>query len=297
MRPVEIERQVRPMPPVSPAVARWELGLRLRQRRKQLGVDVKTITKHLDFSRNYWSAVENDHKLLSEEKLYLLLALLEFDDDEQKELLALREAAKQRGWWSDYSALFSDPLLRFYGLEYGAYAIRTFENLIIPGLLQTQDYARALISSDLANVRQVEVDQLVEVRMRRQERLFDDDPLHLTAIISEACLLQEMGGPDTRRAQLRHIVSVAEDHPKTVEVRVIPFATSAGGILGASTFHLIEFTNPRLPTLGWQEAITAYDVVYDTNEVRALSVTHTQALHHTLDADQSLRMIRRHAEQ
>lgn len=284
------------MPPVSPTVARWELGLRLRQRRQQLGMDVKTITKQLNFSRNYWSAVENDRKLLSEEKLNILLALLEFDDDEQKELLELREAAKQRGWWSDYSGRVSDEILRLYGLEHGAYAIRTFENLLIPGLLQTPDYARALISSDMANVRQVEVDQLVDVRLRRQERLVDEDPLQLTAIISEACLRQEIGGRDVLRAQLQHLIATVEQNPDTITVHVIPFSATAGGILGASTFHLIEFTSTRLPTLGWQETVTACDVVYDSTKVRALSVTHSQALQQGLSPGDSLELIQHHAD-
>src|SRR5699024_932925 len=126
------------MPPVSPTVARWELGLRLRQRREQLGTDVATITQRINFSRNYWSAIENERKILSAEKLRTLLDLYEFDTDEQHELLELREAAKQRGWWSRYSGLFSDELLRLYGLEHGAYGIRTYESLLIPGWLQTE---------------------------------------------------------------------------------------------------------------------------------------------------------------
>lgn len=283
------------MAPVSPTVARWELGLRLRQRREQLGIDVATITARLEFSRNYWSAVENERRILSKEKLTTLLELFEFDDDEEKELLELREVAKQHGWWSRYSGLIRDELLRLYGLEYGAYAVRTFESLLIPGLLQTPDYARALIASDIANVPQVEVDQRVEMRMRRQERLFEEDPLRLTAVISEATLIQQTGGPEVLRGQLRHLVSTIEGNLDTIEVRVIPFATTAGGILGASTFHLLEFASSRLPTLGWQETVTAYDVVADATEVRDLSVTHTQSLRHSLEQAESLKLIRQYA--
>src|SRR5262245_45197639 len=124
------------MPPQSPTLASWELGLRLRQRREQLGVEVKTITERLGFSRNYWSAVENERKILSAEKLPQVLDLLEYDDEERAELTELREAARQRGWWSSYSALFGSELLRYYGLEHGAQTIRTYESLLIPGLLQ-----------------------------------------------------------------------------------------------------------------------------------------------------------------
>jgi transcriptional regulator with XRE-family HTH domain len=285
------------MPPSSPTVASWELSLRLRQRREQLGMDVKTITDRLVFSRNYWSAVENDRKILSEDKLAILLEILEFDDDEQRELLDVRESAKRRGWWARYSALFSEDLLRLYGLEHGAQGIRTYESLLIPGLLQTEDYARSLIASDLANIRQVEVDQRVEVRMRRQERLAGDDPLHLTAAISQAALLQQTGGPDVLRRQLLHLVSTIEDYPDSVEVRVIPFTATAGGVLGASTFHLIDFASPRLPTLAWQETVTAQGIIDDETQVRDLSMTHAQALTQGLNRQDSLDLIRRCAKE
>jgi transcriptional regulator with XRE-family HTH domain len=127
----------------SPVVAGWELVLRLRERREQVGVEVKDITRELGFSRNYWSAIENERKVLSEESMRKLLDLLEFGAQERKEMLALREIAKDRGWWSDYSGLFDSELRRLYGLEHGAHTIRTYENLIVPGLLQTPEYARA----------------------------------------------------------------------------------------------------------------------------------------------------------
>ncbi|SNR46879.1 Helix-turn-helix domain-containing protein [Haloechinothrix alba] len=283
------------MPPVSPTVARWELGIRLRRRRAQLGIDVQTITARLGFSRNYWSAIENDRKLLSEEKLRTLLELYEFDEDEQQELLALRESAKERGWWSRYSALFSEELLRVYGLEHGAESIRTYESLLVPGLLQTSDYARALISSDLANIRQVEVDQRVEVRMRRQQRLSGDDPLQLTAVISEAALLQQIGGTEVLSRQLEYLADMIEKYPETIELRVIPFTATAGGVLGASTFHVIEFASAELPSLAWQETVTSQGVIESETQVRDLAMTHAQALTQGLDRQESLELIRRYA--
>jgi transcriptional regulator with XRE-family HTH domain len=80
----------------------------------------KTITDRLGLTRNYWSATENERKILSAEKLAHLLDLLEFNNGEQAELLGLREAARCRGWWAGYSALFSYEILRYIGLEHGA---------------------------------------------------------------------------------------------------------------------------------------------------------------------------------
>jgi hypothetical protein len=284
------------MPPPSPTVATWELVLRQRQRRDELGLDVKTVYETLGFSRNYWSAVENERKVLSEEKLTMLVDLLEFDPEERRELLELREAAKQRGWWARYTGLFSDELRRFFGLEHGAQSIRTYDSLLISGLLQTEDYARAIMSADIA-VRQVEVDQRVGVRLRRQERLGGDDPLHLTAVISQAALLQQIGGPAVLRGQLEHLATMIEDHPDNLEVRVIPFTATACGLFGAATFHLIDFASPRLPTLAWQETVTAAGIIDAPIQVRDLSLTYGEALRRTLDAQDSLSLIRRCAKE
>lgn len=284
------------MPPVSPTVARWELGLRLRQRRKHLGTDVATITAHLGFSRNYWSAIENERKILSEEKLRLLLDLYEFDSEEQQELFTLRETAKQRGWWSRYSGLFGEELLRVFGLECGACGVRTYESQLIPGLLQTEDYARALVASDLANIRQVEVEQRVAVRMRRQERVGGDDPLRLTAVISEAALLQQVGGAEVLRKQLERVTDVIERSPETVQVHVLPFTATVGSVLGASTFHVFDFASAELPSLAWQETVTSQSVIENESQVRDLSTTHAQAVTQGLDRQQSLELIRRYAK-
>lgn len=281
------------MPPSSPTVASWELALRLRQRRDQLGIEVQTITATLGFSRNYWSAVENERKILSEDKLKSVLNAFEFDEEEQRELLELREAAKLRGWWARYSALFIEDTLRLYGLEHGAQAIRTYESLLIPGLLQTEAYARALMTSEITTIRQVEVDQRVEVRMRRQERITGEDPVHLTAIVSQAALMQETGGPQVLRDQLIHLAQVIEEHPDVIDLRVIPFTATGCGAFGASTFHLIDFASTRLPTLAWQETITAAGIIDDEAQVRDLSLTYAEALGRTLSPQESLDLIKR----
>lgn len=283
-------------PPTSPVVAAWELALRLRERRDHLNVDVKTITSRLGFSRNYWSAVENERKILSEESLAKLLTLLEFDDSERQELLDLRNMAKERGWWTKYSSFLGSEIQRMFGLELGAQGVREYESLIIPGLLQTADYARAIMTPAVV-VRQVEVDQRVDVRLKRQQRLTGENPLHVTAIICEAALLQQIGGPATLRGQLDHLADLIEGHPKRIRVRIIPFTARACGLFGASTVHMIDFENPILPTVAWQETVTTYDIIDDPIRIRDLTLTYSDAFGQALNEQQSLEMIRHYARE
>lgn len=283
-------------PPPSPMVASWELVLRLRERRDQVGIEVRNITQALGFSRNYWSAVENERKILSEESLTKVLELLEFDEEERRELLDLREVSKQRGWWAQYSGLLDRELQRLHGLEAGAHSVRTYESLLIPGLLQVPDYVRAIMIPDVT-IAQVEVDQRVEVRLRRQERLKGADPLRLTAIVSEAALRQQIGGPAVLRRQLEYLAEIIEEHPDTIEIRVIPFTATACGLFGSATIHLIEFENTRLPTVAWQETVTAMGIIDAPTLVRDISMTYGESLGKTLDKQDSLKKIRQIIEE
>jgi hypothetical protein len=255
-------------------------------------MDVKTITQRLGFSRNYWSAVENERKILAEDSLNKLLELFEFDEEERAELHALRAAAKARGWWTGYSAVLDEEVQRLFGLEAGAHSVRVYESLLIPGLLQTTAYARSLITPDV-NVRRVEVDQIVEARLRRQHRLLDKNPLRLTALISEAAFRQEIGGRVVLRGQLEHLVNMLERYPDTIDLRVIPFTMASCGLFGGAGVSIIDFRNPRLPTVVWQETVTFWGVINDPNKVRAISGTYRDAECRSLSRQQTLELLHR----
>lgn len=265
------------MAPLSPTVARWELMLRIRRRRNKFDVSASVVAKELGFTLSYWSKVEKE-RILAEDKLKKLMSLLEFDPAEREEMLRLREIAKQRGWWSNYVDLLPDSHVRLYGLELGAQTIRTYESVLVPGLLQTADYARALMVNDVARIRQVDVDRLVQVRLRRQQRLITEDPLHLTAIVNEAALTQQIGGPEIRQGQLRHLAAMVEQRPDTIDVRVIPFEAAGGGLLGGATFHLLGFDNPLLPDIAWTETLIRLDLIEDPEPVRHLDTLFANAM-------------------
>jgi transcriptional regulator with XRE-family HTH domain len=263
------------MAPTSPTVARWELIRRLRERRQQLGLDVAAVSKAVSISPANWSHVESDRRMLTEEKLQIMCTLLEIDDEERDLLIELRSVGKKRGWWQEYSALFSGELLRFYGLEYGAEQVRTYDSVLIPGLLQTSEYAHALIASDTTFIPQAQVRQRVDVRMRRQQRLTDDNPLRLHAVVSEAALRQKIGGVEVLRGQLEHLANMIEHHP-TIDIRFIPF-DATGGMHSGATFHLLDFASTLLPTMGWYESPGPSGLLEDPNTVQALEVTHELA--------------------
>jgi len=133
------------MAPLSPTVAAWDLGLRLKERRELLDLRGEDIRKATKVSATYLSSVEKGKKHLSEEKLQVVAAFLEFGQDDIAEMLRLRSQAVDHGWWSKFSALFPDDLLRLFGFEHGAESIRTYSSGLVYGMLQTERVANLVL--------------------------------------------------------------------------------------------------------------------------------------------------------
>ncbi|MEU5850993.1 helix-turn-helix domain-containing protein [Saccharopolyspora shandongensis] len=272
-------------------MAAWELGLRLRDAREEVGLNGVTAAKSLGISQNFLSDVEHGKRRLTAEKLEEAAELFNVQPEELQDLRALRDETDERGWWTRYSGLFPPELIRYLGFEWGAESIRTHENLLIPGLLQTEAYAHAIVTSDSPNTRTSEAEQRVRTRMLRQRRLTDDEPLKLTAVISEGALRQQVGGRGVQQEQLQHLLAMLEEHPENVEIHVIPFSAGAHGTLGQATFHILDFMSARLPKLAWQEHVTSFGLIDNRTRVGQYDATYTESLQRSTSRDGSIELI------
>ena len=277
---------------LSPTVASWDLGLRIRDRRELLGLSGAAAATSLGMSVQFLSAVEHGKKKLPEDKLSALIAAYEFDEDEATELRVLREQAGHRGWWMQFSALFNDELLRFFGFEHGAESIRAYDNGLMNGLLQTDEYAMAIIAAGSPNIRLAEVDRRVQARMIRQRRLTGEPRLQLTAIMSESTIRQQVGGPHVLLGQLRHLLDLVDQLADTLTVRVVPYTATGHHAMGGSAFHLMTFASGTLPTLVWQETVTSTELIEDPQTVREYSLAYAEVTKATLDLNESVSLIK-----
>ncbi|WP_033438146.1 helix-turn-helix domain-containing protein [Saccharothrix sp. NRRL B-16314] len=276
----------------SPSVAAWELGLRLRERRELMDVTAASAGKAIDTSQSYVSGVESGKLKINASKLAELAAVLDFDAAEVEELQELRAAAAERAWWSPYSAMFSADMLRYIGFEHGAESIRAYNAGLISGLLQTEEYALAVMHGGGPSIRLAEANRRVEARMKRQQRLDDADaPLRLTALITESALRQQIGGREVMAGQLRHLANRIEELPETLDLRILPFSTDYYNALGGSSFYIFGFTSNRLPELVWQETITSTDLIDQPMRMREYTLAHDQALGYALGRAESLDVI------
>lgn len=274
----------------SAVVSRWELSRRLYNRRKHLGVSVNTIAETLNFSRNYWSAVENDRTLIAEDKLRALFPLLEFDRKEQRELLALREEARQRSWWDRYSDGTESDTMRFLGLEDGAVTIDTFASLSVPALLQTEPYARAILGFD-PSLSKLKIDQMVEMRAERQQRVLFDGNAQYTALLSEASIRQLWTSVDNHVDQLGFLRDLVEN--QTIELRILPIDLPPGLIAAVSALVLMTFPSEHLPNVFWQESVLPLGVIDETDHhhYRHLATCLADGMKRSLDQEASLQRL------
>ena len=262
------------MAPTSPEVAKLEFAKRVRDRRRELGLSSAETAKALGFSRVFYSAVENNREKLSPNKLPALFDVLQFEPEDRKQLTALHDASRRPGWWAEYASVLPEEFAVFIGLEHGASRASIFESSVVPGLLQTRDYAEAVVGA-ATRVSLADVRRTVDLRLRRQQRLSGDDPLRLDVILSEAVLMQQFGSSGVLRDQLRSILDRIEAGAP-IDLRVQPFATTPGGLFAASTVVLLDFESAHLPTMTWREAVHGLGISADAELIADLGVQFEQ---------------------
>ncbi|MFI9638777.1 DUF5753 domain-containing protein [Micromonospora sp. NPDC051925] len=280
----------------SPVVQAWELGMRLRQRREEVGFTAAAAGRAIGIIQAYVSGVEAGRVKLPARRLAQIVEAYELEPEEAAELEELRAGAARRGWWHEYAQLFPAEFLRFLGYEAGADHIRSFHPEAIHGLLQTEEYARAVIRGGTTTIRLTEVDRRVAVRMARQARLNGAHPLRISAVLSEGALRQQVGGPEVMRAQLDHLVRLAIERPEQFEIRVLPFTVGAHPAFGGP-FQVLSFPSTRLPALVWQENLTSIDIIDQSIRVTDYVVTFAETRELALSSDDSVDLIRRTAKE
>jgi transcriptional regulator with XRE-family HTH domain len=238
-----------------PTVQRILLGAQLRRLREARRITLEDAGHVIRASGSKMSRLETGRVGFKDRDIADLLTFYGITDEEQRTLLrALARSANAQGWWHDYSDVLPNWFEAYVGLEEAATSIRAYEIQFVPGLLQTEEYARAVTLLGHANAPADEIDRRVRLRMGRQTLLTRPHPSHMWAVLDEAVLRRPVGRPGVMRAQLKYLLEVA-DRPN-VTIQTIPFQFGGHAAAGGP-FSILRFAEPDLPDVVYLEQLTS----------------------------------------
>lgn len=238
-----------------PTALRMLLGAHLRRLREAQGVSREDAGWEIRSSESKISRLELGRVSFKERDVADLLTLYAVDDqDERARLLALARDANRPGWWHRYGDVLPSWFQSYLGLEAAAALIRTYEVQFVPGLLQTQDYARAVVRLGHANARAEEIERRVTLRMDRQRLLTRSGAPQLWAVVDEAVLRRPIGGPNVMRAQIEALIDITE--LPNVRLQVIGFHVGGHAAAGGA-FSILRFPDQDLPDVVYIEQLTS----------------------------------------
>ena len=245
----------------SPTVRQRELGKRLRELRSQHDMTVEDVAEKLLCSATKISRLETGVRRPSLRDVRDLCALYGVNESTATELMSLARGAREQGWWTQYEDLKLDPLI---GLEQEATAITCYSVYYMPALLQTSDYANAIIRAIAPKIDSQILKQRVEARLRRQQLLVGANRPRYRVLLDEAVLHRPVGGATTMAAQLNNVLEAARQEKVTVQV--IPFDVGAHAAADGY-FILLEFNDLNLPPVVFLEGLTGIQYLERANEI------------------------------
>ncbi|MGC5365306.1 helix-turn-helix domain-containing protein [Streptomyces sp. DT24] len=229
-----------------PTVRLRRLAAELRRLRSAAALTREEVSEATGINGVTLYRIEKARARPQKRTLVTLLQLYGVSETQRLDLLAVQSGSNDQGWLRPYHSELPEEYTAYIGFETEARTVRNYESLFVPGLIQTEGYARAVIKGVLPTASHKEIEQRVQARMERQGLLVKEPPLQLWAIIDEAAIRRLVGGPTLMREQARHMLQVTE--APNVTLQVIPFEKGAHAGMTGSFVHM-DFPDPADPEL------------------------------------------------
>ncbi|XVQ14361.1 helix-turn-helix domain-containing protein [Spirillospora sp. CA-255316] len=238
-----------------PTVLRILLGAQLRRLREARGMSTEEAGYEIRGSHSKISRMELGRVGFKERDVADLLTIYGVTDPEERDaLLQLAKEANTPGWWHQYGDVLPGWFETYLGLEGAASLLRTYEVQFIPGLMQTEDYARAVVRLGYTDAAEEDVQRRVHLRMTRQERFSRPNAPTLWAVLDEAVLRRPLGGREVMRAQVRHLIEMTA--LPNVTLQIVPFGALEHAAVGGP-FTILRFAEPGLSDVVFMEQLTS----------------------------------------
>jgi transcriptional regulator with XRE-family HTH domain len=277
------------IPRQSPTVRSRRLRSLLRKLREDRGLTIEQVVRQVDWQAPKLSRIETGQRHAHPNDVRALADVYGVSDADKEALITLAREARQRGWWQPYSDALPPWFETYVGLEAEAASISAYGPELVPGLMQTEAYARAQMKAAPIPDSDEEIDKRIAVRMNRQRRLVESSPPECWVILNEAVLRRQVGGTETMHAQLTHLIDLAR--VPTVALQVLPFAAGAHpGTHGA--FMILGFPEPNDLDVAYVEYLTGSAYLEAPHEVARYTLVMNHLRARALSADESVALIR-----
>lgn len=283
------------MPPGHrPTVRGRRLAAELRTLRDRSQLTCDQVARRLDTSPATISRIENAKVRVSEDTLHGLLDLYEVPEYQWDSLLSLSRDAAQKGWWLSYGDVLPKWFEGYVAMEAEASLIRNFELILVPGLLQIPDYARALLQRSPRPDSPEEINRVVDVRLERQKLLQDtvSGPI-FEAVLDESVLRRIVGGPTVMRRQLTQLIRFAQR--PNITLQVLPHAQGAHEAVNGA-FALLEFADPSTPKVVYLDTLTGGLSLEKTSEIGRYGVAFRKLQERSLSPSETITCMKEAAE-
>jgi transcriptional regulator with XRE-family HTH domain len=238
---------------IGPTVRRRRLGSELRRLREAQSIKLEEVAERLGLAPSTLSRIETGKAPTRSAYLTSMLELYGVDDPSQRQVLVeMAREGHRKGWWAVWEDVLPTGFGIYVGLEAEAASLRVYEAQVVHGLLQTEEYARAVMTTVRRRQTPEEIDRLVALRMQRQEVLLRADPLELWIILDEAVIRRAMGPPDLMRRQLAHLCKASL--MPNVTLQVLEFCSGLHPALNGP-FAIIEFPERFDPDVIYSEGV------------------------------------------
>ena len=280
------------MATLSPTVRRKRLTTELRRLREQAGLTCEDVGQRLECSGTRISRMETGRIGARPGDVRELLELYGVTGAEADSLVQLARDARRKGWWHGYGQVLPPWFEVYVGLESAAARLYDFQPMVVPGLLQTEGYARAVLRAAPQAGPGADIDGQVALRMQRQAILDQASPPEVCVVLSEGVLRVEVGGPAVMRAQLQRLAELAAR--PNLALQVLPFSSTAH-VQPICPFTLLEFADPADPAVVYLEHLTGSLFLENSGDVRRYQAVFDHLRAEALGAGESAGLIARAA--
>ena len=275
----------------SPTVRRRRLAARLRELREHANLTIDEVGERLECSASKISRIETGHVGVTPRDVRDMLEVYGVGEDERDALVQLAREARKKGWWHAFNEAFTGA---FVGLEADASFLHTHQALLVPGLLQTETYTRAVIRAIRPDIGEADVELRVRARLSRQNLLTSEsNPPEYWAVIDQAVLERVVGGPEAMREQLKRLVELSSQPHVTLQV--VPFSAGAHAGMEAP-FLILGFPEQADPDVVYVEYSTSGVYLEQPEEVHRYSLIFDHLRAAALKPDDTVELIDRTAD-